>query len=103
MPEPTGNAADPQALKLRLWVPAKGDLRAIAGELAAKVAEHLGATGPDAQSLAEKVAGLTSELGNGGTPQAADIVMEFRQVERELVVEARCAGNASEVRHEIPV
>src|SRR5690349_14514479 len=102
MPEPTGNAADPQALKLRLWVPAEGDLRAIAGELAAKVAEHLGATGSDAQSLAAKVAGLTSQLGNGGAPQAADIAMEFRHVEGELVIEAECAGTASEVRHEIP-
>jgi hypothetical protein len=103
MPEPTGKTADTQALKLRLWVPAEGDLRAIAGELAAKVAEHLGATGPDAQSVAAKVAGLASELGNGGAPQADDIAMEFRQVDGELVIEARCAGSRSEVRHEIPV
>jgi hypothetical protein len=102
MPEPTGKAADPQALKLRLWVPAEGDLRDIAGELAAKVAEHLGATRPDAQSLAAKVAGLTSDLGSG-RPQTADIAMEFRHADGELVVEARCAGDASEVRHEIPV
>jgi hypothetical protein len=29
--------------------------------------------------------------------------MEFRRVEGELVIEARCAGAASEVRQEIPV
>jgi hypothetical protein len=103
MPEPTGKTADTPALDLRLWVPAEGDLRNIAGELAAKVAEHLGAAAPDAKSLAAKVAGLTSQLGNGGGPQAPDIVMDFRQVDGELIVEARCAGSASEVRQEIPV
>ena len=29
--------------------------------------------------------------------------MEFRQVEGELVIQARCAGEVSEVRQEIPV
>jgi len=103
MPEPTGKSADASALALRLWVPAEGDLRSIAGELAAKVAEHLGAAAPDAQTLAAKVSGLASQLGNGGGPQAPDIAMEFRQVEGELVVEGRCAGRRSEIRHEIPV
>ena len=103
MPEPTGKSADPQALELRLWVPAKGDLRNIAGELAAKVAEHLGASAPEAQAVAAKVAGVTAQLGNGGAPQAEDIAMEFRHADGQLVVEARCAGAASEVRHEIPV
>ena len=100
MPEPTGKTADGHAFDLRLWVPAEGDLREIAGELAAKVAEHYGA-GADAQSLAAKVAGLASEMRNGS--QGQDIVLDFRRVEGELVVEARCAGAALEVRHEIPV
>ena len=43
MPESTGKTADGRALDLRLSVPAEGDLREIAGELAAKVAEQLGA------------------------------------------------------------
>ena len=102
MPESTGNAADGRAFALRLSVPAEGDLREIAGLVAAKVAEHLGAASGDAQSLAAKVAKLAQELTNG-SPQAQDIAMEFRTVEGELVVEARCAGGVSEVRHEIPV
>jgi predicted sugar kinase len=99
MPESTGKSADGHAFALRLSVPAHGDLHEIAREIAAKVAEHLGAG--DAQSLAAKVAQLAAQLRNG-SPQAQDIAMEFRRVEGELVVEARCAGEASEVRHEIP-
>ena len=102
MPEPTGQTADGHAFDLRLSVPAEGDLREIAGLVAAKVAEHFGTAAADAQSLAAKVAGLALQLRNG-SPQAQDIAMEFRLVEGELVVEARCAGGASEVRHEMPV
>ena len=102
MPEPTGQTADGHAFDLRLSVPAEGDLREIAGLVAAKVAEHFGTAAADAQSLAAKVAKLAQELRNG-SPQAQDIAMAFRTVEGELVVEARCAGRASEVRHEIPV
>jgi hypothetical protein len=102
MAESTGKIADGRAFALRLSVPADGDLREIAAEVAAKVAEHLGAASGDAQSLSEKVARLAQELRNG-SPQAQDIAMEFRLVEGELVVEARCAGGASEVRHEMPV
>jgi hypothetical protein len=102
MPESTGKAADGHAFALRLSVPADGDLREIAGEVAAKVAEHLGAGSGDAQSLSAKVVRLAQELRNG-SPQAQDIAMEFRLVEGELVVEASCAGGASEVRHEMPV
>ena len=100
MPESTGKSADGHAFALRLSVPAHGDLHEIAREVAAKVAEHVGAG--DAQSLAAKVAQLAAQLRNG-SPQAQDIAMEFRTVEGELVVEARCAGGVSEVRHEIPV
>jgi len=102
MPEPTGQTADGHAFDLRLSVPAEGDLREIAGLVAARVAEHFGTAAADAQSLAAKVAGLALQLRNG-SPQAQDIAMEFRLVEGELVVEARCAGGASEVRHEMPV
>jgi hypothetical protein len=102
MPEPTGKTADGHAFDLRLSVPAEGDLCEIAGEVAAKVAEHFGAAAADARSLAAKVGKLALELRNG-SPQAQDIAMEFRRVEGELVVEARCAGAASEVRQEIPV
>ena len=66
MPDQTGNSAAARALDVRLWVPAEGDLRGIAGELAAKIAEQLGARSPDAQRLGEQVSGLASKLANGG-------------------------------------
>ena len=65
MPEPTGQTDDGHAFDLRLSVPAEGDLREIAGLVAAKVAEHFGTAAADAQSLAAKVAGLAMQLRNG--------------------------------------
>src|SRR5262245_37800093 len=102
MPDQTGNSAESRALDLRLWVPAEGDLRGIAGELAAKIAEQLGAGSPDAQQLGERVSVLASKLANGGG-LSGQITFEFRQVKGELVVQARCNGEASEVRQPLPV
>jgi hypothetical protein len=101
MPEPTGNTGS-RALDLRLWVPAEGDLREIASELAAKIAEQLGAGSPDAKQLGERVAGLASKVANGGGHAGQEITFEFRQVDGELVVQARCNGEASEVRQPLP-
>jgi hypothetical protein len=98
-----GRHPDHQALEMRLSVPAEGSLRAIAGELAAKIAEHLGTATPDAQSLARMVEGLASRLGNGGGQPKQEITFVFRQEAGELVIEARCDGEASEVRHRLPV
>ena len=70
MPDQTGNSAGSRALDLRLCVPAEGDLRGIAGDLAAKIAEQLGAGSPDARRLAEQVSGLASKLANGGGQSA---------------------------------
>ena len=103
MPEQTGKGAGSRALDLRLSVPAEGDLRGIAGELAAKIAEQFGAETPDAQQFAARVAGLASELANGGGPAGQEITFEFRQADGELVVQARCNGKASEVRQPLPV
>ena len=102
MPDQTGNGAESRALDLRLWVPAQGDLREIAGELAAKIAEQLGAGSPDAQQLGVRVAGLASQLANGGHA-GQEITFEFRQTKGELIVQARCNGQASEVRQPLPV
>ena len=102
MPDQPGTSADRRALDLRLRVPAEGELRGIAGDLAAKIAEALGAGSPDAQDLGARVAGLASQLANGGRA-GRDITFEFRQVEGELVVEARCDGKASEIRQPLPV
>jgi hypothetical protein len=88
MPDQTGNSADS---------------RALAGELAAKIAEQLGAGSPDARQLAERVSVLASKLANGGGLSGQEITFEFRQVKGELVVQARCNGEASEVRQPLPV
>ena len=100
MPDSAGQGSSGRALEMRLSVPAQGGLRRIASELAAKIAEHLGAKGPDAQSIGTTVEGLASRLGNGGGH--ADITFVFRQVGGELVIEARCDGETSEVRHPLP-
>ena len=85
MPDQTGNPAASRALDVRLSVPAEGDLRQIAGELAARVS------------------GLASTLANGGGHAGQQITFEFRQVDGELVVQVRCNGMASEVRQRLPV
>ena len=90
------------ALEMRLWVPAEGGLRGIASELATKVAEHLGTSVPDAQSIGVAVEKLALDLGQGGSSQSSLITFDFRQAGSELIIEARSNGHASEVRHPLP-
>jgi len=87
---------------MRLWVPAEGGLRGIASELAAKIAQHLGTAAPDAQSLGAMIDRLASQLGNSDGHEGQDITFSFRQVDGELVIEARRDNEASEVRHPLP-
>lgn len=101
MSKPAGGDPHSPALEMRLSVPAEGDLRDIAGVLAAKIAEHLGTASPDAETLARKVEGLASRLA-GGNGRHRDITFEFRQENGELIIEARCDGEASEVRQPLP-
>jgi hypothetical protein len=103
MSEETAKSTAAHALDLTLSVPAEGELRELAGELAAKVAEHLGAAPSEAQSLAAKVAELAARMSAGGDAASEDIAFAFRQSEREILVEARRAGKSSQVRQEIPV
>jgi len=103
MPEETAKSTAAHALDLTLSVPAEGALRELAGELAAKVAEHLGADPSDAQSLAAKVAEMAARMGAGSAAVNEDIAFAFQQREGEIVVEARRAGKSSQVRQEIPV
>ena len=83
------------ALEMRLSVPSDGDLTAVAGELAAKVAEFLGG---EAGSIGATLDGLTSRVAASGE----EITFEFRQINRELIIQARCNGRSSEVRHPLP-
>lgn len=88
---------------MRLSVPAGEGLRAIACELATKIAEYLGSDAPEARSLGTAVERLAARLVNGREHQDRDIVFDFRRVDGELVIEARCEDRASEVRHPLPV
>jgi hypothetical protein len=101
MSVPARSVPESRALVMQLSVPSEGGLRAIASELAARVAEHLGAAAPDAEAVGALVEGLASRLGNGG-PSGTSITFEFRQGLGELVIEGRCSGKASEVRHPLP-
>ena len=99
MPESARPAGAGGPLELRLWVPAAGgELRAIASELAQRIAEDLGTAAPEAQSIAASVERLAAEVCGGEPRQDVSITFDFRQVDRELVVEAHCGSAASAVR-----
>ena len=84
---------------MHLSVPAEGGLRDIAGELAARIAEHLGAS--DAESLGARVEGLAASLSRDAGCRERVITFEFREQDGELVVAGSCNGEASEVRHQL--
>lgn len=88
------------ALVLRLSVPADGGLRIIAADLAVKVAEHLDARVPDAGQLATDLEELAGRVAPNGLETAIDF--EFRRSGSELLILARCAGQASELRYPLP-
>ncbi len=92
---PQAKASDAPALEMRLSVPSEGDLRAVAGELAAKVAEFLGG---EAGSIGATLESLTSRVAAAGE----EITFEFQHSDRALVIRARCNGRSSEVRHPLP-
>ena len=100
MPEHGEASAATRALEMRLSVPARGDLRTIANELAARIAEYLGAASPE--SLSASVEQLASGVIDQSRSADPHITFEFRQGQGELIVVARCDGQASEVRHPLP-
>jgi hypothetical protein len=83
------------ALEVRLSVPSEGALGEVAAEVAAKVAEFLGG---EPASIGATLERLSSSVAISGE----NITFEFRHVNRELVIEARCNGRSSEVRHPLP-
>ena len=81
-------------LVLRLSVPAAGDLRAIAGEIAAKLAQQLGVNAAEG-GLPAALDDLARSVG----PDAGDdVAFEFYKVDQELKIEARCQGRATHAR-----
>lgn len=92
--------AAPGTLVLRLSVPAQGGLRVVATELAARVAEYLGDKVLDAAAVSAALEGVASRVAPNGSD--ADIEFDFRQVDGELLIEARCGARTSEVRCPLP-
>ena len=100
MSESDGNGADKRALELRLSVPAQGGLRAVAAEVATRVAAYLGSPLPDAESAAATLEALAERVAPAGTQ--GDITFEFSEEDRALLIRARCDGRSSEARCALP-
>jgi hypothetical protein len=90
----------PDGLVLRLSVPAGGELRVVAIDVATRVAEYLRDRAPDAASLGAAVEGVASRV----APVASDaeITFDFREVNGQLLIEAHCGSRSSEVRCPLP-
>jgi hypothetical protein len=86
---------------LRLTVPAAGDLRAIARDIATKVAEYVGTAGPEAESIADALDGAAARVAPPGSD--VDISFEFQRADGELTIRARSGDRSSEVRCKLPV
>ena len=85
---------------LRLSVPAAGGLRVIAADMAVKIAEHLGAVVPDGAGVADALDALARRVAPPGLD--ADIAFEFRRSGQELLIQANCKGQTSELRYPLP-
>jgi anti-sigma regulatory factor (Ser/Thr protein kinase) len=85
---------------LRLSVPADGGLRGVAREMATRVAVYLGSRQEDAESAGNAVEGLAERV----APQGAggEIMIEFSEVDRELLIRVRCDGRSFEARCPLP-
>jgi hypothetical protein len=90
----------PGELVLRLSVPALGPLRGVAADIAGKVAESLGDKALDPGSVGAALDNIASLVAPDGSD--AEITFEFRQIEGELLIEARCGSRCSEVRCPLP-
>ena len=83
---------------LRLSVPAGDGFRAVAVDLAKKVAEYVGCPPPDGEKVVALLESLVASVAPNGDA-SGDITFEFHQVGEELRIEARCADRSSEARH----
>jgi len=90
----------PDALVLRVTVPAEGVLRVVAVELAAKVAEYVGEKPTDAAVVSAALESVAARVAPQGGD--AEIQFDFRDADGELLIEARCGSRTSEVRCPLP-
>jgi hypothetical protein len=85
---------------LRLSVPAGGDLRSVAVDVAKRVAEYLRDRAPESPSVAAAVEGVASRVAPAATD--GEITFDFRELNGELQIEAHCGTRSSEVRCPLP-
>jgi hypothetical protein len=90
----------PGGLVLRLSVPAAGDLRAIATDVATRVAAYLGDRPPDGAAVAAALDAVAARVAPAS--KDAEITFDFRAVNDELLIEAHCGARSSEVRCPLP-
>jgi len=84
---------------LRLSLPSGDGFRALAVDVAAKVAEYVGCAPPDTTKVAAILESLAAEVTPNGSTE--DITFEFHKVDEELRIEAACAGRTSEGKHQL--
>jgi hypothetical protein len=95
--------SDAPTLVLRLSVPAGDEFRAVAADMAVKIAEHFGGRATDAASTGETIQALAADVApSGRADEDSDITFEFHRVHGELRIEAQCAGRSSNARHPLP-
>ena len=75
-------------------------MREVATELAARVAEYLGDKARDPTAVSTALESVASRVAPNGSD--TDIEFDFRQVDGELLIEARCGSRTSEVRCPLP-
>ena len=85
---------------LRLSVPAADGFRAVAVDLAVKVAEYVGCAPADVSKVVALIESLTDTVASGAS--GSDVTFEFHQQDDELRIEARCGTRKSEARHPLP-
>lgn len=86
-------------LIIRMSVPAGGELRGVAPELAARVAEFLDPA-HDSASVAAALEGVASQVAPPGTD--TDIEFEVHRVDGDVLIKARCASRTAEAQCRLP-
>jgi hypothetical protein len=90
------SGAGAHTIAMTLSVPARGELRIVADDLVARIAEHFGAGVAGAGAALEKVA---SDVAPPDSDE--DISFAFRTEDRDLLITARCGDRSSEVRYRL--
>jgi hypothetical protein len=90
------SGAGAQMLSMSLSVPALGELRIVASDLVAKIADYFGAGAAGAGAALEQAASRVAPPGSEG-----EIAFDFRTEDRELLIVARSGGRSSEVRYRL--